>query len=128
MQPVNSAINLEDSLRRARGRTSRNYIASARVTRGEQDELEAKARSEGKALSEWCREVLLAAARGEGISPIFTEVVAIRQLLNATMRKVACGQRMSEEDFQAELKMIRSSKHKAAADVMQQYAVQEQRR
>jgi hypothetical protein len=120
-------LNIENNLRRARGRSARNYIASARVTKAEQDELEEAARSEGKALSEWCREVLLAAARGETVTPLFTEIVAIRQLLNSTLRNVACGAVMTPEAFQTELQGIRSSKHKAAAEVMQQYAAQEAR-
>jgi hypothetical protein len=122
MQQPAATINFEDNLRRARGRTARNHIASARVTKAEQDELETAARSQGKALSEWCRETLLAAARGETITPTFTEIVAIRQLLNSTLRNLACGAVMTPEAFQAELQGIRSSKHKAAAEVMQQYA------
>ena len=125
MQQPAQLSNVENNLRRARGRSARNYIASARVTKAEQDELEAAARSEGRALSEWCREVLLAAARGEIVTPLFTEIVAIRQLLNSTLRNVACGAVMTPEAFQAELQGIRLSKHKAAAEVMQQYAVTE---
>ena len=99
MQQPAEPLNVENNLRRARGRSARNYIASARVTKAEQDELEEAARSEGKALSEWCREVLLAAARGETVTPIFTEIVAIRQLLNSTLRNVACGAVMTPEAF-----------------------------
>ncbi len=127
MQRPAELFNVESNLRRARGRSARNYIASARVTKAEQDELEEAARSEGKALSEWCREVLLAAARGETVTPLFTEIVAIRQLLNSTLRNVACGAVMTPEAFQAELQSIRSSKHKAAGEVMQQYAATEAR-
>lgn len=126
-QPV-AHISFEDNLRRARGRTSRNYIASARVTKAEQDELEKAARSQGKALSEWCREVLLAAARRETVTPTFTEIVAIRQLLNSALRHVACGAVMTADAFQNELQGIRTSKHKAAVEVMQQYATTEARR
>ncbi len=128
MQQTAATINFEDDLSRARGRTARNYIASARVTKAEQNELETAARSQRKALSEWCRETLLTAARGEAITPSFTEIVAIRQLLNSALRHVACGDVMTPEAFQKELQAIRSSKHKAAAEVMQQYAATEARR
>lgn len=121
-------IDFEHRLRRARGRDSRNYIASARVTKSEQQELEEAARLEGKALSEWCRETLLGVARRETVTPIFTEVVAIRQLLNLTMGKVVCGNTMTEEAFGAELQSIRGTKHKAASEVMQQYAMQRKKR
>lgn len=125
MEQVATAIDFESSLRRARGRTSRNYIASARVTKGEQVELENAARSQGKALSEWCREALLAAARGEVVTPTFTEVVAIRQLLNSALETIACGEAVTREAFQTQLQTIRSTKHRAAAEVMQQYAAME---
>lgn len=128
MQQQAAPISFEDNLRRARGRTSRNYIASARVTKAEQEELEEAARSQGKALSEWCRDALLAAARGEIITPTFTEIVAIRQLLNSALRHVACGAVMTPEAFQNELQGIRTSKHKAAVEVMQQYAKTETKR
>ena len=120
-----SLLNLEARIRRSKGRTGRTISATAKVTRGEQNEMEAAAKQKGQSLSEWCREVLLAAARGETITPTFTEIVAIRQLLNSTLRSVACGAVMTPEAFQAELQGIRSSKHKAAAEVKQQSAATE---
>jgi hypothetical protein len=117
-----SHLYLETRIRRSKGRSGRTISATAKVTRDEQKEMEAVAMQRGQSLSEWCREVLLAAARGETITPIFTEIVAIRQLLNSTLRNVACGAVMTPEAFQTELQGIRSSKHKAAVEVMQQYA------
>ena len=81
-----------------------------------------------RALSEWCREALLAAARGEVVTPTFTEVVAIRQLLNSALESIACGEEVTREKFQTQLQAIRTTKHKAAAEVMQQYAVTENTR
>ena len=117
--------SLEDRIRRASGRHARKISATAKVTRDEHTELEQAARRSGKALGEWSREVLLATARGETITPTFTEIVAIRQLLNSALRHVACGAVMTPEAFQAELQGIRSTKHKAAREVMQQYAATE---
>ena len=122
-----SHLNVDTRVRRSKGRTGRTISATAKVTRDEQNEMEAAAKQRGQSLSEWCREALLAAARGETITPIFTEIVAIRQLLNSTLRNVACGAVMTPEAFQAELQGIRFSKHKAAAEVMQQYAATEAR-
>lgn len=121
-------IDFEHNLRRARGRDSRNYIASARVTKSEQQELEEAARLEGKALSEWCRETLLGVARRETVTPVFTEVVAIRTMLIAILRKVACGKVMTEEDFATALTSIRTGKHKSASELMQQYGAAEKKR
>ncbi|HEV2619978.1 MAG TPA: hypothetical protein VGU23_08600 [Acidobacteriaceae bacterium] len=120
-----SLHDLETRTRRSKGRTGRTISATAKVTRNEQNEMEVAAKQRGQSLSEWCREVLLAAARGETVTPLFTEIVAIRQLLNSTLRNVACGAVMTPEAFQTELQGIRSSKHKAAVEVMQQYAATE---
>jgi hypothetical protein len=120
-----SFLDVETRIRRSKGRAGRTISATARVTRDEQNEMEAAAKQRGQSLSEWCREVLLIAARGEAVTPLFTEIVAIRQLLNSTLRSVACGAVMTPEAFQAELQGIRSSKHKAATEVMQQYAATE---
>ena len=121
-QAPSSLLDLSTRTRRSKGRTGRTFSATAKVNRNELAELEAAAISEAKGLSEWCRETLLASARGETITPIFTEIVAIRQLLNAALRSLVCGDTMTPEAFQKELQTIRISKHKAAAEVMQQYA------
>lgn len=121
-------VPMEDRLRRAPGRHARRISATAKVTRAEHSELEAAALKAGKALGEWSRETLLAAARGESVTPIFTEVIAIRQLLNSALETLACGEAVTREKFQTQLQSIRSTKHKAAAEVMQQYATTEVKR
>lgn len=128
MNQEGEGLDLEHHLRRSRGRDSRNYIASARVTKGEQQELEEAARLDGKALSEWCRETLLGVARRETVTPVFTEITAIRQLLNVAMRQLLCGKTITEEQFSAELQTIRGTKHRAASELMQQYATIEMKR
>ena len=121
-------LDLETRIRRSKGRTGRTISATARVTRDEQNEIEKAAKRSGQSLSEWCRDVLLAAARGETVTPTFTEIVAIRQLLNSALRHVACGEVMTPTAFQEELQGIRTSKHRAAGEVMQQYAMKEEKR
>ena len=128
LQTETRPIQFADRLSRAQGRKARRYSATAKMTREELNELEATAKKAGRALGEWARETLLAASRNETITPIFTETIAIRQLLNAVLRHVTCGSVMTPEQFQAEVQGIRSSKHKAAADVMQQYAATEERK
>ena len=119
---------MEDRLRRAPGRHARRISATAKVTRAEHAELEAASLKAGKALGEWSRETLLAAARGEVVTATFTEIVATRQLLNFALEAIACGDKPTREAFQTQLQGIRSSKHKAAAEVMQQYAARESTR
>jgi hypothetical protein len=128
MESISPGINFEEHLRRSNGRSSRHSVVSVRLTRSEQVELERMAKADRKALSEWCRDALLAAARGEVVTPVFTEVVAIRQLLNSALESIACGEAVTREKFQTQLQTIRSTKHKAAAEVMQQYAALESTR
>ncbi len=118
-------LNLDESIRRSKGRTGRTFSATAKVTRKELTELEAVAIAQVKGFSEWCRETLLSAARGEVVTPTFTEVVAIRQLLNSALESIACGDTVTHEKFQTEVQAIRATKHKAATEVMQQYATME---
>lgn len=121
-------VPVADRLSRASGRKARRHSATAKLTRDEHLQLEEAAKSEGKALSEWCRDALLAAVRGEVVTPTFTEVVAIRQLLNFALETIACREDVTHANFQSEVQTIRSTKHKAAAEVMQQYAVLEKSR
>ena len=121
-------VPFADRLSRAQGRKARRYSATAKMTREELDELEATAKNHGRALGEWAREVLLSEARRLSVNPTFTEVVAIRQLLNSALESIACGDKVTHEKFQTEVQTIRSTKHRAAAEVMQQYAAMEKTR
>ena len=120
-----STIDFAARFQRSQGRTARTFNTNAKVTREEQDELEAAARADGKALGEWSREVLLKAARGYTVDPPFTEIIAVRLLLNSVLQHVACGEKMTPSAFNAEMQEIRTTKHKAAQEVMQQYAAAE---
>ena len=115
-------IDFETRFRRSRGRGRRTFSATAKVTREEHDSHEAAAKAEGKALGEWARDALLVSARRTVATPVFTEVIAMRRLLNGVLRVVACGETMTPSAFNAEVQEIRTTKHKAAEEVMQQYA------
>ena len=84
-----SHLNLETRIRRSKGRSGRTISATAKVTRDEQKEMEAAAMQRGQSLSEWCREVLLAAARGETITPITNPVHATEQLVRGATPRAA---------------------------------------
>lgn len=118
-----SVIDFEKNLRRSLGRNPRIISQNTKVTREEHRRLEATARKQGLSLGEWSREVLLRAADGFEPDPTFTEIIAIRQLLNSTMRLLVTGKQLSNEEFSQELQNIRSKKHQAAIEMMQQYAV-----
>lgn len=119
-QPADLGISAR--LSRSSGRSSRDQTANARVTREEQRELTEAARADGKALSEWAREALLDRARGgANASAIFTELIALRLLVNNVLRAVALGRTMSEKEYAQVLNEIKNTKRTAADEVLTQY-------
>lgn len=118
------SISIEARLSRSKGRLARVHVAQARVTQPEQRELDEAARKEGKALSEWARDVLLREARrGEG-DALFTELVATRMLLVNLIKPLILGEKVSPAWITEAMGMVRREKHKAAQEVMQQYDVE----
>ena len=112
---------LEDRLSRSKCRPARSHVAQARVTRPEQLELETAARHEGKALSEWARDVLLREARRGSGDAVFIELIATRMLLVNLLKPLALGEKVSAAWITEAMTMVRKEKHKAAQEVMQQY-------
>ena len=114
--------DLNVRLARSAGRTGRDRMANARVTAKEQRELHEAARAQGKSLSEWAREVLLQEARRSTDDAVFTELVATRMLLVNLIKPLILGEKVSPTWITEAMGMVRREKHKAAQEVMQQYA------
>ena len=114
--------DLNVRLARSAGRTGRDRMANARVTAKEQRELHEAARAQGKSLSEWAREVLLREARRSPDDAVFTELVATRMLLVNLIKPLILGEKVSPTWITEAMGMVRREKHKAAQEVMQQYA------
>ena len=122
LQPVQEARPIADRIRRSHGRLARTAIASAKVTVDERRELEAAAKREGKALSEWAREMLLRRARrGSPDDAAFTEIIALRMFVNNVLRELATGKTMTPEAFAQVLSEVRANKVEAAQTVLSQY-------
>jgi hypothetical protein len=97
-------------------------VASARVTESERDALDVAAGRQGKALSEWAREVLLREAGGaQTDTAVFTELVALRMLVSTVLRSVALGETLSAEAYAQIIAEVRAGKHEAARDLISQY-------
>ena len=118
-------LGLEERLDRRKGRPARDKMTGVRFTQIEMEEVDQAANAQGKLFGEWAREVLLREARSSRADALFTEIVATRMLLNLVLKPLACGQVMSPEEFSGVLTNVRTTKHKAATDVMAQYAVAE---
>jgi hypothetical protein len=117
-----SGLSFESRLDRPKGRRVRGKSAGARFTEEELHEMDVAANRDGKLFAEWARDVLLREARSPRADALFTEIVATRMLLNLVLKPLACGEVMSPEDFSGVLTSVRTTKHKAATDVMEQYA------
>jgi hypothetical protein len=83
------------------------------------------AAAQGKAPSEWAREVLLSSARGQqcgqGLA-VFAEVQALRLLLINTLEPLLRGEKMTPEQFKEMLRYVKTNKRKAATDMLASYA------
>ena len=121
LQTIPTAIDFESRTSRSHGRAGRTYVASAKVTRKEQEELEHAAYKSGKSLSEWARDVLLQEARRSKDDAVFTELVATRMLLVNLIKPLILGEKVSPTWITEAMGMVRREKHKAAQEVMQQY-------
>ncbi len=115
-------LGMRDRLRRAKGRPVRTRTVGVRFTPQEEDDLKAVAKAAGLYTTEWAREVLLEQARGgANCAAVFTEVVALRMLLNSILRPVAFGERMTPEAYAQVLAEVRAGKHEAAQDMLSKY-------
>ena len=122
LQTIPTAIDFETRTSRSHGRAGRTHVASAKVTRKEQEELEHAAYNSGKSLSEWARDALLQEARRSKDDAVFAELVATRMLLVNLIKPLILGEKVSPTWITEAMGMVRREKHKAAQEVMQQYA------
>ncbi len=120
-------LAIDARITRSSSRARRDRMANARVTASEQKELEQAARAEGKALSEWGREVMLTRARqGTADTALLTELIALRMLMSMVLRSVALGEKLTPEAYAQILAEVRRGKHETTRDVLAQYQTKEQ--
>ena len=120
-------LAIDTRITRSSSRARRDRMANARVTASEQKELEQAARAEGKALSEWGREVMLTRARqGTADTALLTELIALRMLMSMVLRSVALGEKLTPEAYAQILAEVRRGKHETTRDVLAQYQTKEQ--
>jgi len=109
-------------------REFRTSTASTKVTEVELNELEQTAAACGVRLGEWIREAVLKAARSSSgalvADPLMTEIVALQLFLTNALSPVACGERMSAEQYQELMRNVKTNKHRAAREVVAQYAAE----
>jgi hypothetical protein len=95
-----------------RGRESRNQSLNTKLTRTEFVAVETASEADGRALGEWVRQAILKAAHssstGVGADHIMTEIVALQLFLTDVLSPVACGERMSAEQYQELMRKVKT--------------------
>jgi len=124
---MTEGFDLAARLTPKRGRDPRSESMATRFTKPEMQALSRAAIADGKTVREWAREVLLREAQSSRTGALFTEIVATRMLLNLALKPLVCREAMSSAEFSAMLTEVRTTKHEAALDVMQQYATDKQK-
>src|SRR5208282_5918454 len=114
--------------RKLKGRTRRAVTLSTKITLRELELISAASEADGRALGEWVREAILKAARasstGVGTDHLMTEIVALQLFLTDVLSPVACGDRMSAEQYQELMRKVKTNKQRAAREVIAQYVAE----
>ena len=113
-----------------RGRESRNQSLNTKLTRTEFAVVEAASEADGRALGEWAREVILKAAHsssiGVGTDHLMTEIVALQLFLTDVLLPLACGERITAEQYERLMRNVKTNKQRAAREVIAQYVAEKE--
>ena len=102
-----------------RGRESRNQSLNTKLTPTEFAAVEVAAATDGCALGEWVRDLILRELRGGSASdPSLAEILGVRLLLVNVLRPLAAGQRLTPEAFDKLLDEISDTKHQLASKLV----------
>jgi hypothetical protein len=105
--------------RRLRGRLRRAMTLSTKLTPQEMALVESASESDGRALGEWVREVLLREIAGARRDfDLVCEVVGLQLLLMNVLAPLARGEKISADQFQCIVKSVQSTKLKAAKEML----------
>src|SRR5580704_18753428 len=112
----------EKNLRRLRGRVARSQSIGTKLTPDEERQILAAAEAEGKAPSEWARDLLLRGAvatnRGEMEMHLFTELVGIQMLLMNALDPLLRGEKMTQEQLATLYRRVQTTKAAQAQELL----------
>ena len=113
---------IEPSPPRLRGRVARSRSIGTKLTPEEEQRILAAAEADGKAPSEWARDLLLGGAaatvRGEMEMHIFTELVGIQMLVMNALEPLLRGDKMSQEQLAALYRRVQTTKAAQAQELL----------
>ncbi len=112
----------EKNLRRLRGRMARSQSIGTKLTPDEERQILVAAEADGKAPSEWARDLLLRGAvasnRGEMEMHIFTELVGIQMILMNALDPLLRGEKMTQEQLAALYRRVQATKTTQAQELL----------
>jgi hypothetical protein len=112
----------ETNLRRLRGRVARSRSIGTKLTPDEERQILAAAEAEGKAPSEWARDLLLrgvvSSDREEMEMHIFTELVGIQMLLMNTLEPLLRGEKLTQEQLAILFRQVQTTKATQAQELL----------
>jgi hypothetical protein len=102
-----------------RGRESRNQSLNTKLSPTEFAAVEVAAATDGYALGEWVRDLILRELRrGSASDPSLAEILGVRLLLVNVLRPLAAGQRLTPEAFDKLLDEIIDAKDRLASKLI----------
>ena len=112
----------ESNSQRLRGRVARSRSIGTKLTPAEEKQILAAAEADGKAPSEWARDLLLRGAistnRGAMDLHIFTELVGIQMLLMSTLEPLLRGDQLSQEQLAILFRRVQTTKAAQAQELL----------
>jgi predicted glycosyltransferase len=113
-------LDLSTRLRRSRGRSGRVFSINSKLTEPELRLLENAAAENGKAVSEWAREVLIEAARRTGPDVVLVEIVATRMLLVNMLKMIGQTRALPEAEYTKIHAEVQKVKRRIARELAEQ--------
>ena len=114
------SFDLSTRLRRSRGRSGRVFSINSKLTEPELRLLENAAANNGKAVSEWAREVLLETAQRTGPDVVLVELVATRMLLVNMLKMIGQTRALPEAEYTKIHAEVQKVKRRIARELAEQ--------
>jgi predicted glycosyltransferase len=114
------SLDLSTRLRRSRGRSGRVFSINSKLTEPELRLLENAAAGNGKAVSEWAREILIEAARRTGPDVVLVELVATRMLLVNMLKMIGQTRALPEAEYTKIHSEVQKVKRRIARELAEQ--------
>jgi hypothetical protein len=98
----------------------RNRQIGVRLTEDEYRDFEQLAWRSGRTIGDWARDHLIASAKSpiDEFNHLMTEIVGLQLFLTEALSPVACGQRLTSEQYDALMRNVKLTKRRVAQEVI----------